>query len=51
MDYNRSKNGEPTVSAEEKTAIALYFMGHCGTGFTLGVAAKLKPNTALEYLH
>ncbi len=40
---------ESKTSAEAKKA--LYFMASGGMGFTLGVAAKLKPNTALKYLH
>jgi hypothetical protein len=47
----RSYNGDQNVTAEAKIAIALYFMAHGGNGFTLGVAAKLKKNTALKYLH
>jgi hypothetical protein len=47
----RSKNGEQNVSSEAKIATALYFMARGGTGFTLGVAAKLKLNTSLKYLH
>jgi hypothetical protein len=47
----RSYNGDQNVTAEAKIAIALYFMAHGGNGFTLGVAAKLKSNTVLKYLH
>ena len=47
----RSNNGNQNVTAEAKIAMALYFMAHGGDGVTLGVAAKLNPNTALKYLH
>ena len=40
----RSYNGDQNVTAEAKTAIALYCIAHSGNGFTLGVAAQLKKN-------
>ena len=47
----RSRNGDQIVTAKAKIVIALYVMAHGGSGFTLRVAAKLKTNTALKYLH
>ncbi len=42
---------EQNVTADAKIAIALCFMAHGDTGFTLRVAAKLKTNIAIKYLH